>query len=384
VAVDGSGNVFVADLGNNAVKEIVAAGGYTTVNTLRSGFNEPEGVAVDGSGNVFVADSNNEAVEKLDYADPPSLSFATTTVGSESSDSPQSVALSNIGNADLTFPVLAGNNPSIASGFTLDVATTCPQLTGSSSAAGTLAHGESCIYAADFIPQAAGAVSGSLVLTDNNLNAASPNYTTQSIGLSGTATKIATTTTVTFSVNPAILGQPVTITATVSPSAATGTVTFYDGTTQLGTPTLSSGTATFTTSTLTVGSHTIKGSYGGDSTYTASPGTATLNVTYNVAALYNQTKANKSGASVPIMVQLRNYSGKNLSSSSIVLTITGLSPSPAPGVPPSGTFTFMSSSGAGPMYQHNVKTTGYPSATYTLSFTATGDPVVHKVQFVIR
>jgi len=55
VAVDGSGNVFVADTYNNAVKENLAAGGYTTVNTLGSGFSNPTGVAVDGSGNVFVA-----------------------------------------------------------------------------------------------------------------------------------------------------------------------------------------------------------------------------------------------------------------------------------------------------------------------------------------
>jgi hypothetical protein len=41
VAVDGSGNVFVADYGHNAVEEILAAGGYTTVNTLGSGFNGP-------------------------------------------------------------------------------------------------------------------------------------------------------------------------------------------------------------------------------------------------------------------------------------------------------------------------------------------------------
>jgi len=51
VAVDGNGNVFVAD--GNTVREILAASGYTTVNTLGSGFSQPEGVAVDGSGNVF-------------------------------------------------------------------------------------------------------------------------------------------------------------------------------------------------------------------------------------------------------------------------------------------------------------------------------------------
>ena len=64
-AVDGSGNVFVADGGNSAIKEILAAGGYTTVNTLGSGFQAPHGVAVDGSGNVFVADTDNNAVKEI-------------------------------------------------------------------------------------------------------------------------------------------------------------------------------------------------------------------------------------------------------------------------------------------------------------------------------
>jgi hypothetical protein len=36
------------------------------------------------------------------------------------------------------------------------------------------------------------------------------------------------------------------------------------------------------------------------------------------------------------------------------------------------------------MYQFNVKTTGYPSGTYTLSFTVSGDPVVHTVRFAIQ
>ena len=52
VAVDGSGNVFVADYSNNAVEEILAAGGYITVNTLGGGFSAPQDVAVDGRGNV--------------------------------------------------------------------------------------------------------------------------------------------------------------------------------------------------------------------------------------------------------------------------------------------------------------------------------------------
>jgi DNA-binding beta-propeller fold protein YncE len=53
VAVDSSGNLFVADSRNNAVKEILAAGGYTTVNTLAAAdghFNQPSGAAVDVHG----------------------------------------------------------------------------------------------------------------------------------------------------------------------------------------------------------------------------------------------------------------------------------------------------------------------------------------------
>src|SRR5260370_1193193 len=63
LAVDGSGNVFVGDSGNHAVKEILAAGGYTTVNTLAGVFGSPEGVAVDCGGNVFVADFDNNVVK---------------------------------------------------------------------------------------------------------------------------------------------------------------------------------------------------------------------------------------------------------------------------------------------------------------------------------
>jgi sugar lactone lactonase YvrE len=65
VAVDGAGNIFVADTGNSAVKEIFAAGGYTVVRTLGSGFSAPQGIAVDGAGNVFVADTGNAAVKEL-------------------------------------------------------------------------------------------------------------------------------------------------------------------------------------------------------------------------------------------------------------------------------------------------------------------------------
>lgn len=65
VAVDASGNIFVADTGNSAVEEILASSGYSSVISLGSGFNSPQGVAVDASPNVFVADTGNNAVEEI-------------------------------------------------------------------------------------------------------------------------------------------------------------------------------------------------------------------------------------------------------------------------------------------------------------------------------
>ena len=83
-----------------------------------------------------------------------------------------------------------------------------------------------------------------------------------------------TTTTLASSMNPSTSGQSVTFTATVSPSAASGTVTFKDGATTLGTGTLSGGVATFTTSALALGSHSLTAAYAGDASYSASTSAA--------------------------------------------------------------------------------------------------------------
>jgi hypothetical protein len=70
--------------------------------------------------------------------------------------------------------------------------------------------------------------------------------------------------------NPSVYGQSVTFTASLSPSAATGSVTFYDGSTSLGTVTLTKGSASYSTSSLNIGSHSITAVYSGDSTFSSS------------------------------------------------------------------------------------------------------------------
>src|SRR6202011_117257 len=90
--------------------------------------------------------------------------------------------------------------------------------------------------------------------------------------VNGTLTIVSapTTTTLATSTNSAQYGDPVTLTATVAPSGATGTVLFMNGANVLGTGTVSGGVATLTTATLPAGTYTITSSYQGDTNYGAS------------------------------------------------------------------------------------------------------------------
>jgi sugar lactone lactonase YvrE len=306
VALDGSGNVFVPEIGPNAVQEILAVNGTIptspTILTLGTGITSPEGLFVDANGNVFVADAALTQIVKLDYADPPSLTFASTPVGSTSTDSPQTVTITNDGNASLTLPPpSAGNNPSITPGFTIGNSSTCPQLTATSSPA-TLPTGASCTDVISFTPVAPGLDSGALITTDNNLNVAGANQIVPLNGF-GIAPSV---TTLTVSPNPALFGTAVIMTATVaaassSPTTPTGTVTFFDNGTAIGTQTLAGGVATLTSSSLPVGADTITCTYSGNSNFTSSTCNAVVvHITPDPSALTIATSINPSPALTPV------------------------------------------------------------------------------------
>lgn len=103
----------------------------------------------------------------------------------------------------------------------------------------------------------------------------------------------ATTVSVQSSGSPSIYGTAVTFTATVTSSASvspTGTVNFLDGSTKIGSGTISgtSGTATFATSSLAVGSHAISAAYLGDpnnGSGTSSPIVQVVNLAPTTTAL---------------------------------------------------------------------------------------------------
>jgi serine/threonine protein kinase, bacterial len=82
VAVDGAGNVYVTDTYNQRIRKITPAGVVTTLagsgatgpgnggyadgaGTTQALFNAPSGIAIDPSGNLYVADYNNSKIRKV-------------------------------------------------------------------------------------------------------------------------------------------------------------------------------------------------------------------------------------------------------------------------------------------------------------------------------
>ena len=191
-----------------------------------------------------------------------------------------------------------------------------------------------------------------------------------SVSLNPTATKVSS------SLNPSAFGQSVTLTATVTGDRPTGIVTFLDGTSVLGTGTLSGGTATLTTSALaagghslitlsatltsagspvtgevitfsvdgtsvgtattsggtaylsytipntsTAGRHTLSAVFTGDTNYGASAGTGTLTV--DPAALTVANASGSAGQAITLSATLKAASGAALSGKALAFSVDG-------------------------------------------------------------
>lgn len=210
-------------------------------------------------------------------------------------------------------------------------------------------------------------VGGTTSLSTSTLSVASHSITATynsgpgfGVSTSNTVTQVvnkaSTTTAVSGLPNPSVFGQSVTLTATVSAAApgsgtATGTVTFKDGATTLGTGTLAGGTATFSTSSLSVAAHSITAVYPGDgnfTTSTSSTATQTVNKGETTTAVLGSPNPSVFGESV-------------------TLTATVSVTSPAAGTP-TGTVTFkdgVSSLGSSSL-------SGGGSATLSTSALSTG------------
>jgi hypothetical protein len=134
---------------------------------------------------------------------------------------------------------------------------------------------------------------------DGNFGGSTSASLTQTVS----AGTVGTTTTLTSSLNPSTYGQQVTFTAAVSPSSgATGTVTFKDGGSAIGTSALdASGVATLSISSLAVGTHAITALYSGDSSHNGSTSSAlsqTVNNAGTTTTLTSNPNPSRSGRAV--------------------------------------------------------------------------------------
>jgi hypothetical protein len=256
---DGKIDLAVANYGSSSVSLLLGNGD----GTFSSRIDYPTGTSpqsitagdFDGNGRLDLAVANygsNTASVLLQVPavtlSPSSLSFVGQVVRTTSA--PQSITLTNTGSAALNVTGITVQGD-FAQTNTCDI---------------TIQPGSNCAITVTFTPTVSGTRSGVLTIADNAVN--SP----QTVSLSGNG-MIATTTTLSSSLNPSKFGQAVTVTAVVVPAQSgtpTGSVTFYDGTTSLGYVTLSKGAAHLTVSTLTAGSHSLTATYSGDGTFVTS------------------------------------------------------------------------------------------------------------------
>jgi hypothetical protein len=106
-------------------------------------------------------------------------------------------------------------------------------------------------------------------------------YTTSSITVTLTVVPATPALSLTSNNNPVFVSNAVTFTVSITSysTAPTGTVVFYDGSTQIGTGTVTNGVATLTTTALAIANNAITATYSGDSSYgPASSGTLSENV----------------------------------------------------------------------------------------------------------
>ena len=105
VAVDGGGNLYIADNRNNRIRKVDSTGTITTIAgtgvsgfggdggaAVQAGLSNPRGVAVDGVGNLYIADTGNHRIRKVDSTG------VITTIEWKRLETPEAVAVDGVGN----------------------------------------------------------------------------------------------------------------------------------------------------------------------------------------------------------------------------------------------------------------------------------------------
>lgn len=316
VAVDPAGNLYIADTQNFRIRKVSAGGAITTIAgtgvgsyggdngpATSAGIYGPYGLALDGSGDLFIAEYLGNRVREIQS----NLSIANfpNAVRQGSSSPTLNITVENDGTGmlDLT-GIQAGTNSALD-----PAATTCT--TGT-----PLNTDAQCIVGAVFAPASSPALtsnqpeSGNIGVGDQTAAGIAGSNSPLVIQVSGTATPVnSTSIALTSSLNPSSFGQSVTFSAAVTTGqgtgALTGTVNFYSGTTKLqsGVALNSSGVATFTIPSLPVGINSITATYnedGKDQLHFGSRSTPLSQVVQESTAVNLTSSANPSALNAPL------------------------------------------------------------------------------------
>jgi hypothetical protein len=324
VAVDATGNVYIADRNNQRVRMVTPAGIISTIAgsgpaSFSGGFSgdgapataavlaKPTSVSVDGAGNIYIADTDNQRIRQVSGNTVATVAGGSQGFGGDAGaaisailNSPRAVASDASGNLTIAdtlnqrlrtavLPTLTFSNDSVgglsatqnvtlantgsASIAVASIAFTGPFTTAAGGSCGatpiTLAAGTTCTQNLAFLPIAPGPASGSVLFGGTGV-------VPQSVLLTGTGLQTATAVTLASNIAAPFAGQAIIFTATVrSPGGGTptGNVTFLDGTTPIGVAELTADSASLAT-TLTGGAYSITAVYAGGPGFTGSTSAA--------------------------------------------------------------------------------------------------------------
>ncbi len=285
---DGIPDLVISNSGSNNVSVLTGVGDGTF--QLSGNYNTDGGPA-----GVLVADFNRDGFSDIAVANQATNDVSILFGGMFYSD--MTIAKSHTGNfsqgqVGVTYTLSVSNVGQYQSSGAVIVTDLKPASLSITSMAGT---GWTCTVSTAKCTRtdslAVGASYPSITVTAN-VGTGAPTLVTNTATVAGggeinTANDSATdnaivmqTSTVTFTASPSLLtyNESTTLTAAISPSAATGTVTFSDGGTVLGVVTVVNGSASLPPAPLSVGQHTLTAVYSGDITYNGSNATLSENV----------------------------------------------------------------------------------------------------------